>query len=119
VVAGMATVGQEILEDLPDVDTVALPYSVVRLVLELRSALSALKPGVKLCAAEAETAAPSAASLASAGPLEAPYQPSLADSIRAAFPFPGTWPMVGKSLGGSVMVTLEDIASMAKSSASR
>src|SRR5919201_438268 len=58
VMAGNGTIGLEILEDLPDVDAVVVPYGGGGLCCGVASALPALRPGVRLYAAEVETAAP-------------------------------------------------------------
>jgi len=109
-IAGLGTIGLEILEDLPDVDAVVIPYGGGSLSCGIASALRSLKPDVKLYAAEVETAAPLAASLAAGEPVEVDYQPTFADGIGAPFLFPGMWPLVSELLDGSLVVTLEDIA---------
>ncbi|MCJ2554931.1 MAG: pyridoxal-phosphate dependent enzyme, partial [Candidatus Thermoplasmatota archaeon] len=57
VMAGNGTIGLEILEDLPRVDAVVIPYGGGGLSAGIASALSALDPGVKSFASEVETAA--------------------------------------------------------------
>jgi threonine dehydratase len=64
VIAGNGTVGLEILEDLPDVDTVIVPYGGGGLISGIATAVKSIKPGVKVFASEVETAAPLAPSLA-------------------------------------------------------
>src|SRR3990172_8174694 len=63
VLAGNGTIGLEILEDLPDVDAVVVPYGGGGLSCGIASAIRALKPQVKGLAAEGETAAPFSPSL--------------------------------------------------------
>ena len=58
VMAGNGTIGLEILEDLPDVDAVIIPYGGGGLSTGIASAMRALKPDTRLYAAEVETAAP-------------------------------------------------------------
>src|SRR5205085_171426 len=64
VLAGNGTIGLEILEDLPDVDAVVVPYGGGGLACGVACAVRALRPGVRIYAAEVETAAPLAASWA-------------------------------------------------------
>lgn len=109
-IAGMGTIGLEILEDLPDVDAVVIPYGGGSLSSGIASAIRPLKPDVKLYAAEVETAAPLAASLAAGEPVEVDYEASFADGIGAPFLFPGMWPLVSELLDSSLVVSLEDIA---------
>ena len=64
VMAGNGTIGLEILEDLPEVDTVVIPFGGGGLSAGIASAIRAIKPDTKLYACEVETAAPLAPSLA-------------------------------------------------------
>src|SRR5918995_4515308 len=57
-IAGNATAGLEILEDLPDVDTVVAALGGGGLLAGIGSVMRAKKPSVKIYAAEPETAAP-------------------------------------------------------------
>ena len=79
VVAGNGTIGLEILDDLPDVDTIVVPYGGGGLRCGLAAAAKAIKPGIKVYAAEVETAAPLAASLAAGEPREVDYNPTFVD----------------------------------------
>src|SRR6185295_14201923 len=63
-IAGNGTAGLEILEDLPDVDTIIAPIGGGGLLAGVGAAVKAVKPSVKVYAAEPETAAPLATSLA-------------------------------------------------------
>ena len=110
VIAGHGTIGLEIYEELPDLDAVVIPYGGGALSSGIASALRPLKPDVKLYAAEVETAAPLAPSLAAGGPVEVEYKASFVDGIGAPFLFPEMWPLVSQLLDGSLVVSLEDIA---------
>jgi threonine dehydratase len=83
VIAGNGTIGLEILEDLPDVDTVLVPYGGGGLSCGIAAAIHAQAPRVKIIAVEIETATPLAASLAARGPREVDYTPSFVDGIGA------------------------------------
>ena len=58
VMAGNGTIGLEILEDLPDVDAVLVPWGGGGLTSGIASALKRQKPGVRVIACEPETGAP-------------------------------------------------------------
>jgi len=64
VIAGNGTIGLEILDDLPEVDAIVIPYGGGGLSTGIASAVRALRPVTRLYACEVETAAPLAASLA-------------------------------------------------------
>jgi threonine dehydratase len=110
VMAGNGTIGLEILEDLPDVDAVVVPYGGGGLSCGIASALRALKPDVKVYAAEVETAAPLAASWTAGEPVEIPYTPSFVDGIGAPRVFPEMWQLARQLLEGSLVATLPEVA---------
>lgn len=65
VMAGNGTIGLEILEDLPDVDTIIVPYGGGGLSCGIATAVKALKPNTKIYAGEVETSAAFAGSIGS------------------------------------------------------
>src|SRR3954463_16725708 len=71
-IAGHATIGLEILEDAPDVAAVICGVGGGGLITGVGSAVKALKPDVRLWAAEPETAAPLSRSLAAGSPQKFP-----------------------------------------------
>src|SRR5918997_6475941 len=64
VMAGNGTIALEILEDLPDVDAVVIPWGGGGLACGIAAAMRELRPECRIYAAEVETAAPLAPSLA-------------------------------------------------------
>ncbi len=110
VMAGNGTIGLEILEDLPDVDTVIIPYGGGGLSSGIASAIKALKPKTKVYACEVETAAPLAPSLAAGSPREVSYTPTFVDGIGAKGLLPEMWPLVSSLLDGSLVMQVDDIA---------
>src|SRR5436190_185355 len=83
VMAGNGTIGLEILEDLPDVDAVVIPYGGGGLSGGIASATRALRPDTRVYACEVDTAAPLAASFVAGKPTRAEYTPSFVDGIGA------------------------------------
>jgi threonine dehydratase len=110
VMAGNGTIGLEILEDLPDVDAIVIPYGGGGLSCGIASAIRALKPEVKVYACEVDTAAPLAASLTAGEPVQVAYTPSFVDGIGAPMVFPTMWQLARSLLDGSVVVSVEDVA---------
>lgn len=110
VIAGHATIGLEILEDLPDVDAVIIPYGGGGLSSGIASAIRALKPDTKLYAAEVDTAAPLAPSLAAHKPLNVDYTPSFIGGIGGKSILAEMWPLVSSLLDGALVNTLAEIA---------
>ena len=110
VIAGHGTIGLEILEDLPDVDAILVPYGGGGLGSGIAAAARALKPGVKVFACEVATAAPFAASLAAGSPRSIEHQPSFVDGIGGKSLLAEMWPMVRELLAGSIVVELAQAA---------
>ena len=75
VMAGNGTIGLEILEDLPDVDAVVIPWGGGGLFCGIAAAVRALRPACRLYAAEVATAAPLRPSCAAGAPQAVDYQP--------------------------------------------
>jgi threonine dehydratase len=114
VIAGNGTIGLEILEDLPDVDTVLVPYGGGGLSCGIAAAIHAQTPRVKIIAVEIETATPLAASLAARGPREVDYTPSFVDGIGAKGVLEEMWPLASRLLDGSCVVSLAQTAAAVK-----
>lgn len=83
VIAGNGTVGLEILEDLPDVDAIVVPYGGGGLSCGIASAVKAHRPEVPIFAAEVETAAPLAASLEAGEPMDIDRMPTFVDGRKS------------------------------------
>ena len=110
VIAGNGTIGLEIAEDLPDVDTVLVPYGGGGLSCGIASALRATRPEARVLACEVETAAPFSASLAAGRPAAVDYRPSFVDGIGARGVLPEMWPMARTLLAGSLVMRLSEVA---------
>lgn len=107
-IAGNATLGLEILEDCPEVETVIGAMGGGGLITALGSAIKALKPAVRVLAAEPETAAPLARSLAEGGPREFEgWTQSFVDGAGGRSVFPRMWARMQGLVDGSIVVTLE------------
>ncbi len=109
VMAGNGTLGLEILEGVPDVDTVLVPFGGGGLSVGIASALRALRPEAKVIACEVETAAPLAPALAAGHPVPIDYAPSFVDGIGAKGLLPEMWPLAEEYLAGSRPVSLAQI----------
>jgi threonine dehydratase len=114
VIAGNGTIGLEILEDLPDVDTVIVPFGGGGLISGIATAIKASKPHVKVYASEVETAAPLAPSLAAGEPVKVEYIPSFVDGMGSGGLLAEMWPMVSKLVDGSIVLSLKQIADAIK-----
>ena len=119
VMAGNGTIALELLEDLPDLDAVVIPWGGGGLSCGIAAVLRELAPRVRIYAAEIETAAPLAASLAAGEPQAVEYKPSFVDGIGSKTVFPGMFELARKLLDGSLVVTLTEAANAMKVVAER
>ena len=110
VIAGNGTIGLEILEDLPDLDAVVIPYGGGGLSAGIASAVRALRPAARIYACEVSTAAPLAPSLAAGAAQEVAYTPTFVDGIGGKSLVPEIWPLVRGLLDGSLVATPEEVA---------
>lgn len=110
VMAGNGTIAHEILEDLPDVDAIVIPWGGGGLTCGIASVMRELRPQCKIFAAEVETAAPLAASLAAGIPTEVEYQPSWVDGIGAKAVFPSMFERARQLIDGSLVADLNSVA---------
>ena len=114
VMAGNGTIGLEILEDLPDVDTVLVPYGGGGLSSGIATAVRALKPDTKIYACEVETAAPLHAALGAGKPVMIDYTPTFVDGIGGKCVLEEMWPVVRELIDASVVVPIAEVASALK-----
>ena len=110
VMAGNGTIALEILEDLPDVDAVIIPWGGGGLTCGIASALRSLRPSCKIFTAEVATAAPLAASMAAGVPTEIEYQPSWVDGIGAKAVFPQMFERARALIDGTLVADLHSVA---------
>ncbi len=110
VIAGNGTIGLEIVEDLPEVDTVVVPYGGGGLSCGIAAALRELRPAARVIAAEVDTAAPLSAALAAGRPVAIDYRPSFVDGIGGKRVLAEMWPLSRELLAGAIAVSPAAVA---------
>lgn len=110
VLAGNGTIGVEIVEDLPDVDCVLVPFGGGSLTSGLGSAVKAMRPQARILAVEAEHATPLSAALAAGHIVDVDMRPSFVKSIGGPAIVPLIWPLARSVVDGAVVVSLARIA---------
>jgi threonine dehydratase len=110
VMAGNGTIAMEILEDLPDVDAIVIPWGGGGLTCGIASVIREARRKCKIFAAEVETAAPLSASLAAGTPTEIEYHPSWVDGISAKAVFPQMFERARQLIDGSLVADLNSVA---------
>lgn len=119
-IAGNATAGLEILEDLPDVTAIVAGFGGGGLSCGIASAVAALKPEVAVYAAEPETAAPLHLSFLRGSAQKFPeWKPSFVDGCGGKSVLPTMWNLASRLLEGSIVVSLEETSRAMKIVAAR
>jgi len=119
VMAGNGTIGLEILEDLPDVDTVVIPVGGGGLTVGIASAIRALAPQVRIVTAEPATGAALVAALAAGEPVDVDYQPSFVDGSGSRRVLDQMWPRLAEVVDEALPVPLADVERAVRTLAER
>lgn len=91
VIAGQGTISLELLEDLPDLETILIPLSGGGLAAGVAVGAKALKPSIRLIGLTMQTGAAMHASLQAGHPVEVEEAPSLADSLGGGIGLKNRW----------------------------
>jgi threonine dehydratase len=110
VIAGNGTIALELLEDLPDIDAVVIPYGGGGLCCGIGTALRALAPRCRVYTCEVDTGAPLAASLAAGTTVEVPYTSSFVDGIGSPFVLPEMLELTRRLVDGAIVVSVDAVA---------
>jgi threonine dehydratase len=116
VMAGNGTIALEILDDLPNVATILVPYGGGGLACGIAAAARAVRPEAapRVYACEVESASPLDAALRAGGPTAAPYAPSFVDGIGSKRVADEMWPLARTLLDGSIVVPVRAVAHAVK-----
>jgi threonine dehydratase len=119
-ICGNGTTALEILEDVPDVDCVIAALGGGGLLSGIGCVMRAMRPAAKVYAAEPETAAPLAASLAAGHPVRLEdWKASFVDGAGGRSVLPSMWPLLKQAVDASVVVSLADVAAAMRVAAER
>ncbi len=106
VIAGQGTLGLEIIEDLPEVETVVIPVGGGGLAAGVAVAIKARKPQVRIIGVQTSQVPSLAAALKKGAPTPVPSRPTLADGINV--------PLVGRHPFPALQQHLSEVALVAE-----
>jgi threonine dehydratase len=109
VMAGNGTIGLEIVEDLPDVDTVLVPFGGGGLISGIATAIRARAPHARIFGCEVSTSTPLTAALAAGAPVQVERTPSFVDGIGGRGVLGEMWPIVSSLVDGALVAPLADV----------
>jgi len=112
IIAGQGTIGLELLEDLPELDTVLVPLSGGGLISGIALVLKAADPSIRTVGVSMERAPVMVHSLRAGKPIEMEEEPTLADALAGGIGLSNryTFRMVQTYVDETVLVTEEEIA---------
>jgi threonine dehydratase len=119
VMAGNGTIGLEILDDLPDVDAVLVPWGGGGLACGIAAAVRALRPATRVYPVEVDTAAPLTASWSAGEAASITPKPSFVDGMGGKSVFPRMWPLAQTLLERPLVVSVDAIANAVRLLATR
>lgn len=109
VMAGHGTIGLEIVQQNPAIESVIIPFGGGAMTCGIAAAVKAFNPDIREFTCEVDTAAPLHAALQHGEPTEIDYQPSFVDGIGSRKVFPEMWPMLQQVVTDSLLVTLDQV----------
>ena len=111
VIAGQGTIGLEMMEARPDLDTILVPLSGGGLAAGVAVAAKAINPRVKVIGISMQRGAAMHASIAAGHPVEVTEVPSLADSLGGGIGMHNrlSFPLCRDHLDATLLVTEEEI----------
>ena len=110
IVAGQGTVGLEVLDQAPDVQTVVVSVGGGGLVSGVAAAIKAIKPSVRVVGVQAAGAAAFPPSLAAGHPVPLASMATIADGIAVGCPGSLTYRMVSELVDSIVTVSEESLS---------
>ncbi len=119
VIAGNATIGAEIFEEMPDAKALFVPYGGGGMAVGIASVARLEKLTVPVYGCEVETATPLRASLDAGKPRTVDRLPSFVDGIGGRGVLAEMWPLVSSLVTDSIVVTVAEIAEAIRQLATR
>jgi threonine dehydratase len=112
VIAGQGTLGMEVMEDAPELETVLVPLSGGGLISGVALAVKTLSPKTRIIGVGSKSCPAMVASLDAGRPVEVPEEPSLADSLGGGIGLENrhTFDMTKRYVDECVLVGEDDIA---------
>ena len=115
VIAGDATLGLEIAEEMPDVETILVPFGGGGLVTGIASAAKSLCPTVRVYGCESEVARPLYAAFEKGEPTQVNYdKSSFINGIGCKTVLDVMWPLIRKTVDGAMVTSLSEVEAAIK-----
>ncbi len=109
VIAGAATIGEEIFEDLPEVEAVLIPIGGGGLACGIAQAVRRHRPDCRILGVETDTAQPLKAALAAGRPVSVERRPSFIDGMGSTRVLDAMWPLLERLIDDVIVVGVPEV----------
>src|SRR5882757_3675130 len=112
--AGDATIGLEILAQLPEIGAILIPFGGGGLACGIACAVRALKPDVKIIACELSSAHPLRSAFDAGAPTQTSHEPGFVSGVGYGSVLPEMWPLARSLIDDVITVSLLQVAEAIK-----
>jgi threonine dehydratase len=112
--AGNGTLAAEILEDVPDVEAIFVPFGGGGLACGIANALRAAGSAVKVVICELESAHPFLSARQAGGPVESACDPGFVTGVGFGAVLPEMWPVANQLIHDTLTVSLSEVVDAIK-----
>jgi threonine dehydratase len=109
VIAGAATIGDEIVADLPQVSAVLAPIGGGGLACGVATAVKLARPDCRMIAVECETSTPLKAAFEAGHPVTVERRPSFIDGMGSTRVLEEMWPLFSRLIDEVVVVSVAEV----------
>jgi threonine dehydratase len=102
VLSGNATIGLEIMTQMPDVEAILVPFGGGGLITGIASIAKTLNPNVKIFACESQNALPLKAAFEAQEPRRVNMSPSFINGIGSTIVLKDMWPLIKEVVDGTL-----------------
>ncbi|MBS0366993.1 MAG: pyridoxal-phosphate dependent enzyme [Proteobacteria bacterium] len=108
--AGDGTIGLEVLQQVPDVEAILVPFGGGGLASGIACAVRALNPRVRIVVCELASAQPLAAARRAGHPVQVPHEAGFVSGVGYGTVLPEMWPLVNSVIDDVTTVSLAEVA---------
>lgn len=112
--AGSGTLAAEILEDVPDVEAIFVPFGGGGLACGIANALRRSGSAVKVIVCELDSAHPFKAAREAGGPVDSPCDPGFVTGVGFGAVLAQMWPVANRLIDDTVTVSLSEVVDAIK-----
>jgi threonine dehydratase len=109
VIAGAATIGAEIVEDLPEVEAILVPIGGGGLASGIAQAVKMKRPDCRIVAVETDTCTPLRAALAVGAPVTVERTATFVDGMGSTRVLDAMWPLLERLIDDVLVVSIAEV----------